>query len=54
MIRRALLNSDRGLAPRARRDIAAAVAAGRFTGPSLAEAWPFTAGRKPIPSMRPA
>jgi AcrR family transcriptional regulator len=28
---RALLNSDRGLAPRARRDIAAAVAAGRFT-----------------------
>jgi AcrR family transcriptional regulator len=27
---RALLNSDRGLAPRARRDIAAAVAAGRF------------------------
>jgi hypothetical protein len=31
MIRRALLNSVRGLAPRARRDIAAAVAAGRFT-----------------------
>ena len=31
MIRRALLNSDRGLGPRARRDIAAAVAAGRFT-----------------------
>jgi AcrR family transcriptional regulator len=29
--RRALLNSDRGLAPRARRDIAAAVAGGRFT-----------------------
>ena len=28
---RALLNSDRGLAPRARRDVAAAVAAGRFT-----------------------
>jgi AcrR family transcriptional regulator len=27
----ALLNSDRGLAPRARRDVAAAVAAGRFT-----------------------
>ena len=25
-----------------------------FTGPSSAEAWPFTAGRKPIPFLRPA
>jgi hypothetical protein len=27
---------------------------GRFTGPSSAEAWPFAAGREPIPFLRPA